>query len=228
MFGKEKSLVRDLEKSKSLDDSIRIYETLLLKYPDKINYWDEYIRYILANYKQMEVDSWVEILEKALSAARKATKLFSNHSRFYVYECKIMIELIKVSPFPYTARFPDNILLETLDKAYSINNNNADVYLLRGNIFAANNERDKAEENYQKALNLNNINYDFMFLLDKAINNELSNNYKQAIEDYQLIIDNEKDDSLLSIVYGRLVGVYEKEDNITKVNYYKSLMRNQG
>lgn len=226
MFEKEKSLVRELNKSENLDDSIRIYETLLFKYPDKINYWDEYIQYILSTYEQMEVDTWVDILEKALSATRQAAKLFPSHSRFYVYECKIMIELIKVSPFPYTATFPDNILLEILDKAYSINNNNVDIYLLRGNIFASNNERDKAEENYQKVLDLNNKRYDFMFLLDKAINNELSNNYKQAIKDYQLIIDNEKDDSLLSIVYGRLIGIYEKEDNTAEANYYKSLMRN--
>ncbi|MEN9917678.1 MAG: hypothetical protein RL662_114 [Bacteroidota bacterium] len=228
MLKEEKILIDKLKTVQQFNDVILIYSEFQTKIPEKINYWDDFYSYILDKYKELDVELWGKTIEKYLNTIQRAKSLFPDNSRFLVYEVKMMIELIKIDSLKYSTIFTDEVLMKHINEALIINKNNPFGYIIRGNLFSADFKRNEAERDYKRALELNPNRYDFMFLLNKAINNELNSNVKQAIDDYLLIAKHEQDKSLLSIAYGKLVSLYEKENNKKERAYFKKLLKELG
>lgn len=225
MSKKEELFKKKLAKAKTFEEYQDAYYHLQKENPDNICYCSDYYSFLIEHYERSEEKSPIEILTELLDNIKESKYKYPKHSRFLVFEVRVMIELIKNSPLKYMQIFNDEELMKRLNDAIAINPNNFHAYIVRGKIHEANQERDAAELDYNKALSLSPKSYNFLFLLEKALNNQLDGKIDDAIDDYLFIEKNETDKSLLTIAYQKLIALYTKKDMVDEKIYYENCLK---
>ena len=227
----EKTLLNEVEKYRLSDESdpkflLECYRQLVNTKPYNSTYWSNYIEFIFKYYESFDIEQCDKLLEKAVRACQLARKNLETdkHALFYLYEYKLMIELIRFEP-SYTEKYTEAKLEKTISQAVILAPYNIEAHHERGNFFSAIGEMDKANEEYKISTELRGKeNFDLLLYTNKASNNEQNENYKEAISDYEMILQNINNKYLIFMTYQALLRIYKKLDNKEKVKYYKDLI----
>jgi len=227
----EVKLLKELKNSINNADYelvLKIRKRLTKANPSDSQYWLDYIHFTLDMYEYFNTDEWDNLLNGAIEACQKARKNIPEkyHSQLYVFEYKLITELIDFD-ISYYDKYEDEDLEALLNEAIRLRPDNVAAYKERANFYFSNDMREKANSDYKMVEKLEeNSKNDSDLYIGKAANNELLNNYDEAISDYLKLFNSSEDKMIKIAACNSLIHIYKLSDNKERINYYEEIIEN--